>query len=98
MLTTIDNPFDPFDQFDEWFAYDELVGHHTCAYLARVTLYSPDQADSAQSEAIDSAITEIIANNPLGIYRRVTKKDHRTKQVKANGSDLFVDDLTTIPA
>ena len=83
MLTTIDNPFNPFDQFDEWFAYDEFVGHHTCAYLARVALYSPDQAESAQSEAIDSAITEIVAHDPLGIYRRVTKKDYVSERVKA---------------
>ena len=26
MLTTSDNPYDPFTQFDEWYAFDERKG------------------------------------------------------------------------
>ena len=42
MLTTIDNPFNPFDQFDEWFAYDVSKGYHTCSYLARIAKTSDE--------------------------------------------------------
>jgi len=36
MLTTIDNPFNPFTQFDEWKDFDETQGYYTCPYLARI--------------------------------------------------------------
>ena len=36
MLTTIDNPFDPFTQFDDWLRFDEEKGYHTCQFLAKI--------------------------------------------------------------
>ena len=36
MLTTMDNPFNPFIQYNEWYAYDVNKGYNTCAYLARL--------------------------------------------------------------
>ena len=36
MLTTIDNPFDPFEQFYSWFLFDVEKGYNTCAYLGRI--------------------------------------------------------------
>lgn len=71
MLTTIDNPFNPFTQFDEWFAYDVAKGYHTCSYLARIVKTSDDLSDEEESIAIDEAIDEIIRLNVLGIYKRV---------------------------
>ena len=37
MLTTVDNPYSPFTQFDDWYSYDVLKGHNTCSLLARMT-------------------------------------------------------------
>ena len=36
MLSTIDNPFNPFDDFDSWFHYDIEKGYNSCSYLARI--------------------------------------------------------------
>lgn len=36
MLTTIDNPFDPFEQFTSWLLFDEEKGYHSCSYLGRI--------------------------------------------------------------
>ena len=36
MLTTFDNPFDPFEQFTSWFLFDVEKGYNTCGRLARI--------------------------------------------------------------
>jgi len=73
MLTTIDNPYDPFSQWDEWFAWDANAGYHTPSYLARVVRTSDDLSEADQSLAIEEAIDEICELNPLGLYRKVSE-------------------------
>jgi len=75
MLTTSDNPFDPFIQFDEWFAYDESSGYHTCSYLARITKSSDELSPSDEAVAIESAIDEIVEMNIIGLYKKVYRND-----------------------
>jgi hypothetical protein len=74
MLTTIDNPFSPFDQYDEWYAYDVQAGYHTTAFLGRVAKTSDQLSDADQDAAIEYAIDEIVKENTLGIYRKVVKE------------------------
>ena len=74
MLSTIDNPYDPFTQYDDWYGYDESKGYHTCAYLARVTNTSNELSDADYYAAIDEAIDEILKYDLLGIYIRVYRK------------------------
>ncbi|MCX7817561.1 MAG: hypothetical protein N2317_08670, partial [Syntrophales bacterium] len=74
MLTTIDNPFDPFTQFDDWFAFDEGKGYHSCAYLARIAKTSDELSQQDEDLAIEQAIDEIVTLNILGIYRKVTRE------------------------
>jgi hypothetical protein len=71
MLTTIDNPYNPFIQFDEWLEFDESSGYYTIQYLARVTLSSGDLSDVDQSNAIEYAIDEVVRENINGMYRKV---------------------------
>ncbi len=72
-LTTVDNPFDPFNQFDEWNSFDEQKGYYTNSYLARFAYTSSDLSDSDQALELERAIDEIIRINPLGIYKKVYK-------------------------
>jgi len=71
MLTTIDNPFSPFTEFDDWLRFDENKGYFTCNYLARIAKTSDELSETDQSLAIDQAIDEIVRYNLLGIYRKV---------------------------
>lgn len=72
-LTTIDNPFDPFEEFDDWLQFDEDSGYHTNAYLARIALTSDKLSRADQQLMIDRAIDEIVDMNVLGVYKKVTK-------------------------
>jgi hypothetical protein len=71
MLTTVDNPYDPFKQFDEWYAWDESAGYHTSSFLARIVKTSDELSDADQSLAIEQAIDEIVRENVSGVYRKV---------------------------
>lgn len=75
MLTTVDNPYNPYIQFDEWFAFDELKGYHTCSYLGRVAKTTRNVSDATNELIIEKAIDEIIELNPLGIYIRAPKPE-----------------------
>ena len=71
MLTTDDNPFDPFTQFDEWNVYDELSGYYTLAYLGRIVKTSDEISEADQRIAIEQAIDECVAENIGGHYIKV---------------------------
>ena len=73
MLTTLDNPFSPFTQYDEWFQYDVAHGHHTCAYLARIAKVSDDLSPIDEAVAIDNAMNEIVDLNLSGLHIKVSK-------------------------
>ena len=77
MLTTIDNPFDPFTQWDEWKRFDEDMKYYTCEYLARIAKTSDDLSDADNESAIEDAINEIVSFNILGVYRKVFKKTNK---------------------
>lgn len=73
MLTTIDNPYDPFTQFDEWFAWDTRAGYHTLNLLARVARTSPDLSEADLAQAEEDAIDEIVLYNVSGVHRKVVR-------------------------
>ena len=59
-LTTYDNPYDPFDQFDEWLLYDEEMGYQTSSYLGRIARLSDELSDEENNQEVERAIDEII--------------------------------------
>ena len=73
MLTTVDNPFNPFTQFDEWFAFDSQKGYHTCNFLARIANLSDELSESLNEKLLEQAIDEICKQNVSGLYRKVGK-------------------------
>lgn len=74
MVTTVDNPFDPFIDFDRWLAFDEGHGYYTMNLLARVLVTSEELSEADQEMAIEQAVDEVVENNVLGIYRKVTDR------------------------
>lgn len=76
MLTTIDNPFSPFTQWDDWKSFDEDKGYYTCSYLARIAKTSDELSDADYDLAVEEAINKICELNTLGIYKKVSFSDN----------------------
>jgi hypothetical protein len=79
MLTTVDNPFNPFTQFDDWYSWDTAHGYHTSSLLARVTVTSDDLGEGDALSAIDNAIDEIVRENVSGMHRKVAETQEVSK-------------------
>jgi hypothetical protein len=73
MLTTVDNPFDPFTEYDAWYSWDAAAGYHTPGLLARIVITSDELSDADQHVAVEDAIDEIVRENVLGVYKKVTR-------------------------
>lgn len=69
MLTTIDNPYDPHEEYDKWYEWDVDNGYHTSSYLARLVDYD---FETFNEKAIDEkrllAIWEIVMMDDSNTY------------------------------
>lgn len=74
-ITTVDNPYDPFTQFDHWFLYDCEKGYYSCGYLARIARLANAMTEEEKNEEIERAIDEIIALDFMGIYKKVRRNE-----------------------
>ena len=74
-ITTIDNPFDPFNEFDSWFAFDVEKGYYTSSKIARLTHLTDDMSEAEETEEIERAIDRLIEIDPLDIYKKIEYED-----------------------
>ena len=71
MLTTFDNPYNPFDDFTLWLMYDKEQGYNTCERLARIAKLTDDMSQDEIDAETDRAMDEIIFYDFLNIYKKV---------------------------
>jgi hypothetical protein len=81
MLTTIDNPFSPFTEFEEWFAFDIQKGYNTCALLDRVVPSRESLDEEDELSMIESAKLKIVQFNTSGRHVLVTKDSFKRRSV-----------------
>lgn len=70
-LTTFDNPYNPFTQFQKWFLFDTEKGHNSCAYLARIARTSDEFTEEENEKEIERAIDEIIQYDFMNKYKKI---------------------------
>lgn len=80
-VTTLDNPYDYFTEFDEWYAYDtshgyDVIGqpYNTLSYIARIANVNSNMTDLEYNAAINDAVDEICRLNITGNYRKIYEK------------------------
>lgn len=73
MLSTSDNPYNPFDEFKAWYAFDVAAGYHTSSFLAKVAVSSTELSDADEQAVIEAAIDEIVRENITGVFIKVVR-------------------------
>ena len=78
-LTTVDNPYNPFEQFTSWFMFDVEKGYNTCSKIDRLSNVTDDMSMDEVDEEMERVIDQIIANDFLNIYKKVTREQKETE-------------------
>jgi hypothetical protein len=87
MLTTIDNPFNPYKDFEKWLNYDEEKGYRTLETVARVANVSDEMPDKLYEKEVERAVDFLVRMNALGIYKKITKEESlRNSKDRGEGS------------
>ena len=86
-LTTVDNPYNPFTQFDDWFRFDVDKGYYSCSRLARIVAsydLPDDLSEVEENQATEKAVDEIIKYDFTDLYKKVYKNEEtvETKETK----------------
>lgn len=75
-LTTVDNPFNPFTQFDDWYAYDLAMGYDTCGRIARLAPTSDENLTEFENiELINEACNIILDQFDDEVFKLVFEED-----------------------
>ena len=75
LLTTVDNPYHPIDQYDKWREFDMDHGYFTENRLAKVASTSYDLTDLENQRNINAAIEDFIRLDELGLYKAIEVSD-----------------------
>ena len=59
-ITTKDNPFDYFKQFNQWLNFDRQKGYYTLEYVARLARLAPDLSEEQERLEMEDTFNRII--------------------------------------
>lgn len=76
MLTTIDNPYNPFENIEQWRLFDIEKGYFTCEHLARLANITDDMSQKEIDDECVRAMDRIVFDDPLNIYKKVTESSY----------------------
>ena len=68
MLTTFDNPYNPFVDFVSWYKYDCEMQHNTCGRLARLADINSEMTEKEINEVRDNTMNFIVQHDLEGIF------------------------------
>lgn len=83
-LSTVDNPYDPIEDYRRWWLYDVSNGHNTSGVLMRFAEISDQFTDAENMYEIERAIDYIIQHDPLNMYKKIKKIDGKTPSIDPN--------------
>ena len=71
MITTVNNPYNPSTQFEEWYRYDMARGYGTCGLLSRIVGNFDEVSDNSVEDRTEAAIDSLIRNFGPDFYAKI---------------------------
>ena len=68
MLSTNDNPYNPWSQYDKWLDWDTTHGYNTLGYVATLANTLNSMSDEDTMVAYDEAVIAILEQDITGNY------------------------------
>lgn len=68
-ITTIDNPFNPFEDFASWYDFDMEKGYCSCERVARLAHTTDDMSEVELEAETERATRRLVEIDPLDIYQ-----------------------------
>lgn len=59
-ITTVDNPYNPFTQWEQWLLFDTRSGYHTSNRLAKVSTISEQLSEDEVYDTVERGIEELM--------------------------------------
>lgn len=87
MLTTVDNPYDPFEEFSKWFVWDTTKGYNTSGLVARLARTTDEFGESKQEKMVESAIDEFLSLVGTDTYIKVSLNVQSSQDAQDSESD-----------
>lgn len=88
MLTTVDNPYNPFEDFNKWYMWDESHGYDSCGRIARLAKSTAGMSQEQIESVIEDAIDKVVLNDFTTLFRKVNETEAK-ELVKQRLSDDF---------
>lgn len=73
-ITTVDNPFDPCDDFKSWLQFDIEKGYDSCGRFMRLAKLSDEMSECERLIEIERAIDRVIELDLTDTYKKITKE------------------------
>ena len=74
MISTKDNPFDPFDDFNAWLLFDKEKGYDSNERVARLAHITEDMTEEESDKEFERAMDRLIEIDPLDIFIKIRRK------------------------
>lgn len=73
-LSTVDNPFNPIDDFEHWFVWDIKHQHNCCGILDLRAKTNRSMSEEEYMNEIERAIDEIVLKDKTNTYIKVVSE------------------------
>lgn len=97
MLTTFDNPFNPFVDFSSWYMFDCEKQHNTCGRLARLAKLDSEMTEKEVNTEKERVMDFIIQHDVEGIFFKGTEEQIES-WIKLNDKRYKVEEKQTATA